>query len=628
MILKNVMNRLKNASAFYHNTTGSRSRIQFWLGIAWVALFILGLCIPVLFWWYISGSIYNAQDELEKSDYRFFWSNWKGEYTYIIEVPIHLTTNRILHLFPNDCIKSVYVNHKEITWLSGDLCNYRDWVVLDTRGYLQKGKNIIQVKIIETSWSRAFTLKPSIYDPVRMFNFLVLGLGLLFLLYYLFWHWFRFANKKQTYRFAAIVLWMYVIWLLFFIKSDYFQWSFDQSGHLDYLKLLLRWEFMPLSDACWQCYHPNIYYWFAEIIYKFGQLTARADPFELLRRITYCFWWIGIAYGFKTLYELFIVKKGSYLAFALACSIFAFWPLNFYFGARISNEVIQHLLSYMSIYFGLRARYAYQDEDDSALKKYSWMGIMICVAWLYIKTNSVVRLPIAWLGLIARLFRDGWRGIWKLLLAWKWYFISLFVINVILITGVIVMAKAKWVQGVVDNIDRINAWNSVAHVTSYEAFSTFHIVPFVTTSDMRKAPDDSERRSFRNFMTKTAILGEFGINKPKNLFFLSIYLISVLGVLVCMLYRFFVSTSRELFSIVWFFIPILAMMINRVLNPYASAMHYRFILPQIIFISYFSIYRLIEKKSLSEYKIIDYLQLIFITVFVVLSIAFSVPPYF
>jgi hypothetical protein len=84
---------------------------------------------------------------------------------------------------------------------------------------------------------------------------------------------------------------------------------------------------------------------------------------------------------------------------------------------------------------------------------------------------------------------------------------------------------------------------------------------------------------------------------------------------------------RNPFVAVWSIVPIFAMMANRVVNQYGSAMHYRLILPHLIFVS------LMICISLWYYKykwrwILYWLSLWIIILFVLLSLYYSIPPYF
>jgi hypothetical protein len=585
----------------------------------------VGLAIPGIYWWFISWTIYNNEDQVEKSDYRFFWSNGEGDYKYVLEFPIRITTNRVFQIYPNDCIKRIVINHEPYKGLSWDLCNYRNGIRLDLGNYLKLWNNIIQVDVAETGNSRAFIIKPSEFDQVRLRSFLFLGLSLFLLLYYYFTGWFVFDTKKKHYLFWIIVGIMFGLALVYTIKADYFKWSHDLTGHLDYMKLLLRGEWLPASDQCWQCYHPNIYYWISEVVYRFGAWIGWADPFELMRWFTYMGWRVGVMYAFRLLYMLFVKKHNSYWIFITAAILFAFWPTQFYYGSRITNDVWHYMLSYIGLYYWLMARSAYQNNDDWALKSNTLIGTLLLVVWLYIKSNSIIWLPLVWLWFVARMFVGS---LWSNIKLWKWMIIRLWFIIIIGMLWAVWMSSMKGAHGIVDNADRLNAGNSVAYVPVYEAFSSFHTNQFISYLAMRNGEDDTERRSFRNFLIKTSVTGEMGVTMPKNVPYFPYFMISSLLFFALLLIRIFSNRRIDLFMLLGFGLPVLAMMIYRVIYPLAASMHYRYILPHLLFIIYYSVERLLSKESFKERKVIDWLHILIISTFVIFSILFSIPPYF
>ncbi|MBP7007681.1 hypothetical protein KBB05_02965 [Patescibacteria group bacterium] len=55
------------------------------------------------------------------------------------------------------------------------MCNYRNGVKLDIGDYLIKGDNTLTLTINQNGGSKALLIKPSIDDPVRTANFIILG---------------------------------------------------------------------------------------------------------------------------------------------------------------------------------------------------------------------------------------------------------------------------------------------------------------------------------------------------------------------------------------------------------------------------------------------------------------------
>jgi len=209
---------------------------------------------------------------LRKEDYRFYWSNGTVTDKYVLTIPLRLTTNRIFQIYPNDCIRNVIINHKPFTGLQGDLCNAWKGVTIDAKDLLILGDNIIQVEVQEKQYKRSFYIKPSVSDSVRMWSFIGIGIGWFCILVFWFSRYFVRENKKHGRIILGMFALMFALALGYMINSELFKWSADITGHLDYIKLLLRGERIPISDACRQCYHPNPYYRFSNFVYRFGAI--------------------------------------------------------------------------------------------------------------------------------------------------------------------------------------------------------------------------------------------------------------------------------------------------------------------------------------------------------------------
>ncbi len=610
--------------------------------IVWSLLVICWLLLPWLFGWFITWSIYNTSLQEIKSDYRFFRSNDNNQkYIYTLTIPIKYTTKRVFTLYPNDCITSLTINNKEFPALTGDLCNYRNGVKLDIGDYLIKGDNTLTLTINQNGGSKALLIKPSIDDPVRTANFIILGVWLFLILIGSFWSYFVFKNKKNTWIFRSIVWLMYIIGQIYLLRSEYFQRSHDLTGHLDYIKLLLRWERMPKSDDCRQCYHSNIYYWISEGVYRISWILWRADPFEVVRRLTSVWRWIGILFWLRTLYEIFYVRKGSFVLFAFSAWLFAFRPTQFYYGPRITNDVWHYMFTFISIYYGLKARYAYQDNDTKAIHTNTTRGFFYCLIGLIIKSNSIVRLPLTVVWMCFG-FVQYWSREWREKARATFYktIVQLFIAACVIFWWLLWMSDYKGINGIVDNADRLNAGNSVAYIPVYEAFSTFYPKEFINNTTMRDEETDYERRSFWWFLSKTMITGEMGVVGEKNLIFYHYFMILSLIVIVHSIVRVLSSKLYQKeynwYLLFGFVVPVVAMMCYRIIYPLAASMHYRYIHPHLIFVVAFTLVQLIPSKKISSSEssseswlsLIDIAILGALILFVIMSIAFSFPPYF
>lgn len=596
---------------------------------------VLGLVVPWLFGGTITWSIIDSNNVEQASDYRFFRSNSTIQsYVYKLTIPIYITTHRSFTVFPNDCIKAVYVNGVFYEWLHGNLCDTWNGIELDAIGwYLHTWLNEVLVSIDQNGYSKAFFIKPSIHDPIRMASFICLWLGFLLLLYNWFFSkkngsgYFLFDTNKKFSRLVLIFMVMYIVGWIFIVRSEFTQRSFDQTGHLDYFKLLLRWDRNPPSAMCRQCYHPNTYYRFHTFIYYIGNFFHWEEPFDLIRVVTFFVWRIGILYAYKLIYSIVYARQWNYFHFILCILLFSFWPLQFYFGARISNEVRNHALSYIIIYYSRLAYDNFQSNNESGWLKNTSISLTLVASGLLVKTNSFIRGPsaIIWLFLYCCSFWLSWffKKIWGIRV---WIIKMVFICSVFVLLS-LGLAKMKWVHTIIDNMDRINTGNSVAQYPLLTAFTTFSVDQYIHSKDMWTSKDSIETKSFRGFLSKSMILWEFVPIQTKNTIIVEYLMMSSFAIICLTLLSLLVYGRRDIFLLVWWIAPIVAMMANRAVNQYWSAMHYRLILPHIIFTSLILCVSLWYYKH--KLKWVPYLiAVVCIVLFVLCSFMYSIPPYF
>ncbi len=189
------------------------------------------------------------------------------------------------------------------------------------------------------------------------------------------------------------------------------------------------------------------------------------------------------------------------------------------------------------------------------------------------------------------------------------------------------LAKMKWVHTIIDNMDRINTGNSVAQYSLVTAFTTFSVDQYIHSKDMWTSKDNIETKSFRGFLSKSMILWEFVPIQTKNILIVEYLMMSSFALICIVLVSLVLFRKKNIFLFVWRITPIVAMMANRAVNKYWSAMHYRLILPHIIFTSLVICTALWYYNH--KYKWIFYrLSITCIILFVLLSFIYSIPPYF
>ena len=122
--------------------------------------------------------------------------------------------------------------------------------------------------------------------------------------------------------------------------------SFDD--HYTPILMIIQTGMTPAKDACFQCYHPPVFYWISAIIGKFA-LTTGASEEQMMKLLQFlcCF------YGILTVGMCYLILKqfplssfSRLLAFGTVC----FLPRHIYMCAMNSNDTISYLFVAISIY--------------------------------------------------------------------------------------------------------------------------------------------------------------------------------------------------------------------------------------------------------------------------------------
>jgi 4-amino-4-deoxy-L-arabinose transferase-like glycosyltransferase len=173
--------------------------------------------------------------------------------------------------------------------------------------------------------------------------------------------------------------------------------AFDD--HYEPILLMMKTGSIPAKDACWQCYHPPVFYGISAIVGT--ALTASGvKASEILKPLQFanCF------YSILTLFFIYLILRKTPLpdfpkaiAFGIAC----FFPRHIYMSAMNSNDSISYLFVAVSIYLVLLAV-----ERRFPAPLVLTAGIMISLA-LFTKYTTYAALPAALAPFIILFFKDA-----------------------------------------------------------------------------------------------------------------------------------------------------------------------------------------------------------------------------
>jgi 4-amino-4-deoxy-L-arabinose transferase-like glycosyltransferase len=127
--------------------------------------------------------------------------------------------------------------------------------------------------------------------------------------------------------------------------------AFDD--HFQPIFLIMNTGAIPAKDACWQCYHPPVFYWLSAMVGKIA-MKMGAESAQVLKILQF----IPCLYGILTLWVIYLILKrlplskfSKLIAFGTIC----FLPRHIYMSAMNSNDTISYLFVSLTVLLLLTA---------------------------------------------------------------------------------------------------------------------------------------------------------------------------------------------------------------------------------------------------------------------------------
>jgi hypothetical protein len=158
------------------------------------------------------------------------------------------------------------------------------------------------------------------------------------------------------------------------------------DNHFEPILLIMKYGIIPTKDACWECFHPPVFYWISAMIGNLAVAMGIKFP-QMLKLLQFvcCFYGIltvGIVY--LILRKLPLSDFSRFIAFSTVC----FLPRLIYMSAMNSNDTISYLFVALSIYLLLIA-------IERKLSPVILLVLSIVISiTLFTKYTSYVVLPV------------------------------------------------------------------------------------------------------------------------------------------------------------------------------------------------------------------------------------------
>lgn len=160
--------------------------------------------------------------------------------------------------------------------------------------------------------------------------------------------------------------------------------AFDD--HYEPILMIMRTGVIPAKDACWECYHPPVFYWLSAMIGNFA-VRMGVHPRHLLKLLQF----IPCVYGILNMGMIYLILRKVPLsdfprlaAFGTVC----FLPRHIYMSAMHSNDTISYLCVSLCIYLLLIA-------IERTLSPASLVAVTVALTIaLFTKYTAYAMLPV------------------------------------------------------------------------------------------------------------------------------------------------------------------------------------------------------------------------------------------
>jgi len=386
--------------------------------------------------------------------------------------------------------------------------------------------------------------------------------------------------------------------------------TYDVDGHIEYVQHVINEYALPDSSKGWQFYQPGLYYvtaalWTlpARLVYPgFQDVFSRS-----LQTLSVILSVLFLAFGLEILRYLWshlkngpMLRRGVFGGGALRPSLgyapvqgvplwgllfsglmLAAWPGVVIHTIRAGNDVLLYPLFACSMMFGLR----WWRENNI---RYLFLALFFAALGLWTKTNAIVLFGLFGALLAVRLYRRGWRYLYKQVLVFM---------GVSAVAGVMVFGPAilKNLEGhstnlFVGNVGSLNKALSVGNNAQNYLF--FDHKDYFTEAFPSPWSDKGGRQYFINYFLKTSLTGEFSYPRPVAsdlAIFLGWLLLAMLIVGAWAVWKEVLACPDMQFLALLAVLVLAAALWNRISFPYSCSNDFRYSLPVVIpLIAFFS----------------------------------------
>lgn len=484
-----------------HRLTASLWGFQTPVGIDFLASFIL-LALALVLYARLMPTVSNVQYERspeppQSADFPLFMDSNGSPMTVKFRLTISPLHPKIYHVVADDCIDRFLVDGRPIPQAVFGECMPNDGKELMLNEYLPPGEHTVEVSVSDNEGgSQGFDLNASYEDPLVLMLQAVIFV-LISLSFFLFW---RMLKLRKWWLFAILFAGL-VLRLTYFYATPYNARANDVDAHVEYVQWILDHHSIPRVEDGWEFFQPPLYYAVSAVFGGIGKAVVHTRAallwmlqFEgLLMSVVMLFLsvWIGsLLFPAEKQAE---PRRAGRRWYVLFISLVATSPILIASAAKINNDVLIQLLSFLAVGFLVRF---WQTGH-----RFHWYALtVVIILGILTKLNMVFFVPVAYLCLLftRRLTFEqklvlGGVTLLALLSFTEWFYILKYVGE-----------RASFPVG---NIQGLNGDLTVGNTLSN--FVAFHPLRFLRIPFVSPFDDISGRQFFWEYFLKTSVFGEY-----------------------------------------------------------------------------------------------------------------------
>jgi len=482
-----------------------------------------------------------------------------------------LTKNKSakFNIIPDNCIEEILINGEKFPLDGIDgLCDYHKGAYFDFTKYTQKGLNHFEFRILNHGGPGGLRVETP-YRGFKSLSIMHYVFALLFLLST------ALILRKIKFRFIAIsiILLGIAVRLILYSYVGPTQYSYDTGGHLEYIKIISEEYRMPKINEGWSTYHPPLYYIASAAVKKLSDIYDPNISNRILQQFNLLLSFGCIIFGVALVIRLFGNGWSAYLTALVS----VLWPGFVLAAPRIGNDSLFYFGALFCMFFAQKYWQMHRSSDvllasigaAIALAAKS-TGLVILVAWViicafgslrFLKMHSLRTLLISAFIIALSLGFSNYR------------------------TAVDIYEGNK--AGLVGNVRNLHSGMQVGNKTGNYLY--FDLKDYLLESYASTWTDKGGRQYFWNFALKSSLFGEFRLwNSPighilagmLSSLLLFVFMLAFWGIIHVKLKEF----PALLFTVLLF----AALAYLRINHPYSCSNDFRYIMPALFNLTYFS----------------------------------------